>query len=82
MEKYLKIIFGIFLGVLLVFQIFQIFEINSLKNKISGNTVSNGELDTRGWTQNEIMNYEMHGTIPSRVQTKSNPSSSGMVGGC
>ena len=43
-----------------------------------------GKLDTTGWTENEKMNYEMHGTIPARVQQSSGSSSasSGMVGGC
>ena len=44
---------------------------------------SNGKIDMTGWTANEVMNYEMHGTIPVRAQGKvSAPSSSGMVGGC
>ena len=43
-----------------------------------------GKIDTTGWTENEIMNYEMHGTIPARagVSGASTASSSGMVGGC
>src|SRR3989344_824586 len=37
---------------------------------ITGNAVSenSGELDTTGWSENEKMNYEMHGTIPARIQ--------------
>lgn len=44
----------------------------------------NGEIDTTGWTSNEIMNYEMHGTIPARAagSSTSTGSSGGMVGGC
>lgn len=43
-----------------------------------------GEIDTTGWTANEIMNYEMHGTIPARAAGGSSTStaSGGMVGGC
>ena len=42
-----------------------------------------GKIDTAGWTDNEIMNYEMHGTVPARVQgSASAGSSGGMVGGC
>ena len=43
-----------------------------------------GKLDTTGWTENEKMNYEMHGTIPARagVSGASAGSSGGMVGGC
>jgi len=55
---------------------------------LSGKAVavdSSGNLDTTGWTANEKMNYEMHGTVPARLQGKvSAPASSGsgMVGGC
>jgi len=55
---------------------------------ISGNAVagSSGQLDTSGWSENEKMNYEMHGTIPARLQGKvaasSTSSGGGMVGGC
>jgi len=41
-----------------------------------------GKIDTTGWTENEIMNYEMHGTIPARAGSASTASSGGMVGGC
>ena len=62
------------------------FGVAHIGNKISGNAVAgNGQLDTTGWTDNEIMIYEMHGTIPSRLQGKvaaSSAASSGMVGGC
>lgn len=56
---------------------------------ITGNAVgADGKLDTTGWSENEKMNYEMHGTIPARLQGKVAPSLSGasggagMVGGC
>ncbi len=55
---------------------------------ISGNAVvgSSGQLDTSDWSDNEKMNYEMHGTIPARLQGKvaasSRSSGTGMVGGC
>ena len=37
---------------------------------ITGNAVSenSGKLDTTDWSENEKMNYEMHGTIPARIQ--------------
>ena len=42
-----------------------------------------GKIDTTGWTANEVMNYEMHGTIPARVQQSSNLNGAPtMVGGC
>ena len=50
----------------------------------TGQVVTGGKLDTTGWTDNEIMNYEMHGTVPARagVSSSSAASSGGMVGGC
>ena len=69
--------------VLVVISVIQIFQISSLKNAISGNAVSSsGGIDTTGWTENEKMNYEMHGVIPARVGGGSPSSESGMVGGC
>ena len=54
---------------------------------ITGNaTAGSGEIDTTGWTANEKMNCEMHGTVPARLQGKAAASSAssgtGMVGGC
>ena len=54
---------------------------------ISGNAVAGSEkLDTSGWTENEKMNYEMHGTIPSKAASRGGSSQgaagTGMVGGC
>lgn len=51
---------------------------------LTGNAVNDGKLDTTDWTENEKMNYEMHGTIPARLQGKISASSasSDMVGGC
>jgi len=50
---------------------------------ISGNSVAGGSenIDTSGWTANEIMNYEMHGIIPARAGGSSG-SPGQMVGGC
>lgn len=47
-------------------------------------SASSGTLDMSGWTDNEKMNYEMHGVIPARAGGSSGaqPASSGMVGGC
>ena len=65
-----------------------LFATGIVKINLSGKSVavdSSGNLDTTGWTDNEKMNYEMHGTIPTRLQGKvSAPTStgSGMVGGC
>lgn len=58
--------------------------ITFFKGSGTGQVVTSGKLDTTGWTENEIMNYEMHGTVPARIQQGSGSSSasSGMVGGC
>ena len=74
----------IIIGVLFLSVIFLTFKVSSLSGKaVDG---SSEKLDTSGWTDNEIMNYEMHGTIPARLQGKVSGSSassgSGMVGGC
>ena len=63
------------------------FQIISWGGGITGNAVSsNGQIDVAGWTENEKMNYEMHGTVPARLQGKAAASSAssgtGMVGGC
>ena len=75
-----RIILWIGIGILFVAVLFLIFKVSTL----TGNT-SGGEIDTTGWTANEVMNYEMHGTIPVRATGRgsaSTGSSGGMVGGC
>jgi len=62
-----------------------VFYLTYKASSLSGNAVAgDGKLDTTGWSENEIMNYEMHGTIPARVQGSASSASggSGMVGGC
>jgi len=61
--------------------ILQSFQINSLK---SSKTVSNsGQIDMSGWSADEKMMYEHHGTLPTRLQGSNSVSqSTGMVGGC
>ena len=72
----------IIIGVLFLAVLFLTFKASSL----TGNAVAggSGKLDTTGWTENEKMNYEMHGTIPTRVKASTSGASSGtgMVGGC
>ena len=83
-----KVVIGI--GAMIVvlfisFLVVQTFQINSIKKEIPGITgYATKQISTRGWTENEIMNYDMHGTIPAKYQTQNtNPSiGSGMVGGC
>ena len=71
------------IGVLFLAVLFLTYKVSSL----SGNAVSNsGKLDMTGWSENEKMNYEMHGTVPARLQgngvASTSSSGSGMVGGC
>ena len=85
-----RIVVGIIILILVV-SIVQSFQINSLKDLIKtmgksnggGNGGGNGGIDMSGWTDNEKMMYEHHGTLPSRVQGGSrNSPSNEMVGGC
>ena len=72
----------IVIGVLFLAVLFLTFKASSLTgNAVNG--ADSGKLDTTGWTDNEKMNYEMHGTIPARIADKSSASTgTGMVGGC
>ena len=68
-----------------LFLVFQSFQINSLKesvlkNQATGNAV--GGVDMGGWTDDEKMMYEHHGTLPARLQSGTKSPGSGMVGGC
>ena len=70
----------IVIGVLFLTMLFLTYKTSSLTgNAVAG---SSEKLDTTGWTDNEKMNYEMHGVIPARVQGSAPASSCGMVGGC
>ena len=76
-----KLVLWAIIGILLVAVIYTVF----FKASSTGNSVNaNGQIDTSDWTDNEIMNYEMHGTIPARLQGKiaAGLSGTGMVGGC
>ncbi len=78
MEK--NIVMWTAIGVLFLTALFLTYETSN----ITGNATDTKAIDTTGWTANEIMNYEMHGTIPAKAQ-RSSPSAligSGMVGGC
>ena len=74
---------------ILLISVVQSFQIRSIKeslnkNMITGNAVANsGGLDLSGWTEDEKMMYEHHGTLPARLQKNTNQKTgSGMVGGC
>lgn len=82
MKSYLLI--GMMMLVLAVLLI-QSFQISAVKGQLTGNAVSasGGAIDTSGWTEDEKMNYEMHGIIPARVNRGADSSAgAGMVGGC
>jgi len=74
----------IVIGVLFLSVLFLMYKAST----ISGNAIAgdSGKLDTSGWSENEKMNYDMHGTVPARLQGKvaasSASSGAGMVGGC
>ena len=70
-------------ALVLVISIVQSFQISSLKDNIKSGS-GNGEIDMSGWTEQEKMMYEHHGTMPTRLQggQARAPQSSGMVGGC
>ena len=81
-------------GIIAVFvlMLFQTYQIGTLKGKIATLSVQQaaistgvqGAIDMSGWTENEKMMYEHHGTLPARSQANTQQSSPGseMVGGC
>lgn len=93
MKNNIIIVLVIVIAVLVIIQSFQL---RSLKEKIatisatgiSGAAVSG--LDMSGWTEDEKMMYEHHGTLPARVQGKAQSTAGPtptkalptMVGGC
>ena len=75
------LVLWIAIGILAVLVVYVVF----FRASSTGNSVNaNGQIDTTDWTENEIMNYEMHGVIPARFQgqTAAGSSGTGMVGGC
>lgn len=74
-----KTVLWVVIGILMLAVIYLTFKVG---NAGTGNSI-NGEIDTSGWTENEKMNYEMHGTLPARLQQSNvQQQGSGMVGGC
>ncbi len=72
------------IGLVLVVTVVQAVQLSNLEENVTGLAVgSTGELDMSGWTADEKMNYEMHGTIPARASKRSSSTAGvGMVGGC
>ncbi len=72
------------LALVLAIVVIQSFQISAVKGQLTGNIIaSGGAIDTSGWTDDELMNYEMHGIIPARVKGSAASSAAPqMVGGC
>lgn len=64
----------------LLISVLQSFQISSLKNGVTANAAKSAGTDMSGWTDDEKMMYEHHGTLPARLQNQEQ--SPGMVGGC
>ena len=80
-----NLILGVLLIGLVIFGVVQAFQISSIKKGISGVTGSaTKQIDTSGWSENERMNYEMHGTVPAKYQGSQGSAAQQpqMVGGC
>jgi len=84
MEVKKNTLMWIVIGVLFLSVLFLMYKASTISgNAVAGDSV---KLDTSGWSENEKMNYDMHGTVPARLQGKvaasSASSGTGMVGGC
>ena len=79
-----NILIGAVVAIFLVIAIFQTVQIYNIKdsNKVTGNAVSSGSIDTSTMTENEKMNYEMHGTIPARFSGSAQNNPPQQVGSC
>ncbi len=77
---------GIIVAVLLAVVVIQTVQLVGLNGRLTAtgqSVATGGAVDTTGWTENEIMNYNMHGIVPARLQQggAQQPASKG-VGGC
>ncbi|MBI4153959.1 hypothetical protein HY501_01355 [Candidatus Woesearchaeota archaeon] len=73
----------IMVAAVLALTIAQSFQIKALK--LQGSSVVTGAaggIDMAGWTEDEKMMYEHHGTMPARLSGGASSASGGMVGGC
>ncbi|MEK6917668.1 MAG: hypothetical protein AABW51_01855 [Nanoarchaeota archaeon] len=75
-----KTFMWIVIGGLFLVVLFLTFKVSTISAEGSGNE----KIDTSGWTENEKMNYEMHGVVPAKAQgsAPSTSAGAGMVGGC
>ena len=69
------------LAVLLLVSLFQAYQISTLESTLSRGA-SGYDVDMSGWTEDERMMYEHHGTLPARLQGAPSGNGGGMVGGC
>lgn len=73
------VLVGMVAAVLLLLVV-QSFQIRAIKNQMTGNSAVSGVIDTAGWTEDEKMQYEHHGTLPARLGQSSKQIS--QVGSC
>lgn len=81
-------------GVVLLLTIVQAVQISSLKSQFSGAVTSSGgtggSIDMSGWSADEKMQYEHHGTLPAKASSGASSakatqvvqSAPSQVGGC
>lgn len=88
-KNYLLIGMAVMVVITLILVFIQAFEVRTLTTQLAAKSSINagssgGQIDMTGWTENEKMMYQHHGTLPAKLTgnaVNSNPSS-GMVGGC
>ena len=74
-----KTLLWVIIGILFLAVIYLVFRNSQLGSaQITGNVI-----DTSGWTDNEKMQYDHHGTLPARLQGNNvQQQGAGMVCGC
>ncbi len=80
---------AILVSAVLILVVVQAFQLATINKNITGLATGSvglaeaGPLGLSGWTEDEKMNYEMHGIIPARASKSSSSTAGiGMVGGC
>ena len=79
-----KTFMWVIVGVLLIATIFLTIRASSAGTGQAISGSGTGSINTAGWTENEVMNYQMHGVIPARASgsTPAGSGSSSQVGNC
>ena len=78
-------IFTVIVVAFFILALFQSFQISSLEKRSSmqsPSTTASGTLDFSGWTEDEKMQYEHHGTLPARLAGNAPQQQGSMVGAC